>query len=283
MAMRIGRYEIYPVEGGSFSLDGGALYGIIPRPLWEKVSPPDAANRVKVQLRSLLLAGNGRNILVDTGMWLNWSEKSREIFCYNYAVNPITESLKAFGLTAGDITDVILTHLHFDHSGGAVVFENGTARPQFPRATYYVQKEQFEWALRPSAKDKGSYKEGTFKPLMAAGVLSLLTGNNTRLDDEIELMVFDGHTRGQQLLRVFDKDSSVFYAGDLFPYAYHFKPPCVMAYDLNPLVTVREKDEILSRAYKEGWIIFFQHDPEYAAVTVGKDEKGFTVKARVQI
>ncbi|MBF0320444.1 MAG: MBL fold metallo-hydrolase [Nitrospirae bacterium] len=282
MAMRIGRYEIYPVEGGSFSLDGGALYGIIPRPLWEKVSPPDAVNRVKVQLRSLLLAGNGRNILVDTGMWLNWPEKSKEIYCYNYAANPITESLKDYGLTAEDITDVILTHLHFDHSGGAVLNENGIAQPQFPRATYYVQKEQFEWALRPSDKDKGSYIDGTYKPLMAAGVLSLLNGH-TRLDDELELMVFDGHTRGQQLVRVFDKDRSVFYAGDLFPYAYHFKPPCVMAYDLSPLVTVREKDEILSRAYKEGWIIFFQHDPEYTAVTVGKNEKGYSVGARVQI
>ncbi|MBF0517729.1 MAG: MBL fold metallo-hydrolase [Nitrospirae bacterium] len=267
--MKIGGYEIHSIEGGSFSLDGGALYGIIPRPLWQKVSPPDSVNRVEVRLRSLLFVGRGRTILVDTGMGLNWSDKSREIYNYSYVENPIMESLKAQGFATEDITDVILSHLHFDHTGGAVVFENGVYRPQFPRAVYYIQKEQFEWAARPSGKDRGSYIEGTFMPLMEAGVMTLLDGY-TRIDDEIELLVFNGHTKAQQLPRVFDERKSLFYAGDLFAFSYHIRPPCIMAYDLDPLTTLREKDEILTRAAAEGWIVFFQHDPQYTAVTIGK-------------
>ncbi|QWR78525.1 MBL fold metallo-hydrolase [Candidatus Magnetomonas plexicatena] len=280
--MNIGRYTIYPIEGGCFSLDGGALYGIIPKPLWEKTSYPDSLNRVQVQLRSLLLVGNGRKILVDTGMGLNWSEKSREIYNYNNTVNPIVESLKAYGFAAEDITDIILTHLHFDHTGGSVVYENGAYRPQFPRAAYYIQKKQFEWAQSPSDKDKGSFIESTFMPLMEANVLSLLDGY-TRLDDEVELLIFNGHTKAQQLLRVFDNDTSLFYAGDLFPFAYHFKPPCIIAYDLDPLTTLKEKDDILRQAYKEGWIVFFQHDPKNTAVTIAKNEKGFTAKDIIPI
>ncbi|MBF0405541.1 MBL fold metallo-hydrolase [Candidatus Magnetominusculus xianensis] len=280
--IKVGRYTVYPIKGGCFSLDGGALYGIIPRPLWEKTSPPDSVNRIRVELRSLLLSGNGRNILVDTGMGIDWPEKSRKIYNYTYSVNPIVESLKTHGFTAEDITDVVLTHLHFDHTGGAVALENGLRLPQFPRASYYIQKKQFEWALKPSDKDKGSFIETTFMPLMEAKTLTLLDGY-TKLDDEIELLVFNGHTRSQQLVRVFSGDTSIFYAGDLFPFAYHFKPPCIMAYDLDPLVTLREKDEILRRAYKEGWIVFFQHDPENTAVTIGKNETGFTVKDTIQI
>ncbi|MCG6552573.1 MAG: MBL fold metallo-hydrolase, partial [Candidatus Magnetominusculus sp. LBB02] len=275
-------YTIYPVEGGHFSLDGGALYGIIPRPLWEKPSPPDSINRVRVQLRSMLLCGNGRTILVDTGMGINWPMKSRDIYNYQNTANPIVESLKTLGFATEDITDVLLTHLHFDHAGGAVAFENGSYLPQFPRAMYYIQREHFQWALNPSDKDKGSFIKATFMPLIEQGVLTLLDGR-TQLDDEIELSVFNGHTISQQLVRVADNDISVFYAGDLFPFAYHFKPACIMAYDLNPLVTLREKDEILRRAHKDEWIVFFQHDPDVVAVTVGENEKGFTVKEIVPI
>ncbi|MBF0457208.1 MAG: MBL fold metallo-hydrolase [Nitrospirae bacterium] len=280
--MKIGSYEIYPVEGGSFRLDGGALYGIIPRALWEKTSPPDPLNRVRVQLRSLLLAGNGRKILIDTGMGQDWTEKSREIYNYHNAVNPIVESLQTYGFTAEDITDVILTHLHFDHTGGAVAHENGSYRPQFPHAAYYIQREQLEWALSPSGKDKGSFIRSTFMPLLEAKVLTLLDGY-TRIDDEVELLTFNGHTKSQQLVRIFGSNISIFFAGDLFPFASHFKPPCIMAYDLNPLITLNEKNEILRLAYEEGWIVFFQHDPENTAVTIGKNEKGFTIKDIIKI
>jgi glyoxylase-like metal-dependent hydrolase (beta-lactamase superfamily II) len=271
--MKIGKYTLHIVKSGYFGLDGGAMFGIIPKPLWQKTNPPDEANRIKLATRNLLLTNDNRKILIDTGNGDKWNEKAKSIYAFDFT-NSLEGSLKELNLTPSDITDVILTHLHFDHTGGSTKIEDGKIVPTFPNAKYYVQKKNYEWASNPSDRDRGSYLKDSFQPLMDEGVLSLIDGEE-KFDDEIELLIFNGHTFGQQLIKISGSSDAIFYCGDLFPTTSHIPIPYVMGYDLQPLVTVEEKKKILTKAIEENWKLFFEHDPETALATVRKDEKGF--------
>lgn len=271
--MKIGKYTLNIIESGYFGLDGGAMFGIIPKLLWQKTNPPDDANRIKLATRNLLLSDGKRNILIDTGMGNKWDEKSKKIYAVDQS-DSLKGSLDKLNLSPSDITDVILTHLHFDHSGGSTEIDNGKLVPAFPNAKYYVQKRNYEWASNPSDRDKGSYLKDSFQPLMDEGVLNFINGEN-KFDDEIELLNFNGHTFAQQLIKISDSSDTIFYCADLFPTASHIPLPYVMGYDLQPLVTVEEKRKILTKALDENWKLFFEHDPENAIATVLKDEKGF--------
>ena len=274
--MKIGKYDLQIINSGYFALDGGAMFGIIPKPLWEKNNPADSANRIKLATRNLLLTGGGRNILVDTGMGDKWNEKSKSIYDIDQKENSLHIALLQLKLKPEDITDVILTHLHFDHTGGSTVYENGKLIPAFPNAKYYVQKKNYDWAVNPSEKDRGSYISENFTPLYEAGVLSFFSGEK-EFDDEIEFLIVNGHTFGQQLLKISDSSKTLLYCCDLFPTASHIPLPYIMGYDLQPLVTVEEKKKMLAKAVDENWMMFFEHDPDYAYATVIKTEKGYRV------
>jgi glyoxylase-like metal-dependent hydrolase (beta-lactamase superfamily II) len=271
--MKIGKYTLHIINLGYFGLDGGAMFGIIPKPLWQKTNPPDEANRIKLATRNLLLIDGKRKILIDTGMGNKWSEKLKGIYAVDQS-DSLEESLTKLSLKPSDITDIILTHLHFDHTGGSTKVENGKLVPTFPNAKYYVQKKNYEWAMRPSERDRGSYLKDSFHPLMDDGILNLIDGEE-KFDDEIELLIFNGHTFAQQLIKISDSSNTLFYCGDLFPTTSHIPLPYVMGYDLQPLVTVEEKKKILSMALEENWKLFFEHDPETVIATVIKDEKGY--------
>jgi glyoxylase-like metal-dependent hydrolase (beta-lactamase superfamily II) len=274
--MKIGKYELHIVDSGTFALDGGAMFGIIPKPLWEKTNPPDEANRITLSTRNLLLISEDKKILVDTGMGSCWDEKSIEIYKINQAESSVDKSLKKLNLSKSDITHVILTHLHFDHTGGSVSKDNGKLIPSFPNAKYYVQKQNYIWAINPSDRDRGSYIKEKFYPLMEHGVLELLNGNE-KFDDEIEFIIVNGHTFGQQLLKIFDSSDIILYCADLFPTASHIRIPYVMGYDIQPLETVKEKKMILHEIAEENWKLFFEHDPFNALATIKETEKGFMV------
>ena len=279
--MKIGKYELYIIESGSFALDGGAMFGIIPKPLWVKTNPSDEANRITLATRNLLLISNSKKILVDTGMGNDWDSKSREIYQINQNENSIDKSLKQLNLTKDDISDVILTHLHFDHTGGSLISENGKYVPAFPNAKYYVQKQNYNWGMNPSDRDRGSYIKDKFHPLMEFGILNLLDGNDY-FDDEIEFIIVNGHTFGQQLLKISDSSETLIYCADLFPTASHIRIPYVMGYDIQPLETVKEKKMILPEAVKENWKIFFEHDPFFPVATVKSTEKGFSIDKKYE-
>jgi glyoxylase-like metal-dependent hydrolase (beta-lactamase superfamily II) len=255
------------------------MFGIIPKPLWQKTNPPDEANRIKLATRNLLLSNGNRKILIDTGMGDKWDEKSKNIYAVDQRSASLFDSLGKLNITSDEITDVILTHLHFDHTGGSTKIENDKLVPAFPGAKYYVQKKNYEWAIKPSERDKGSYIKDNFQPLMEEGVLNFIDGEE-KFDDEIEFVIINGHTFAQQLIKISDTSNTIFYCGDLFPTTSHIPLPYVMGYDLQPLITVEEKKKILMKAIDENWKIFFEHDPETALATVLKDEKGFKTKGK---
>src|SRR5690554_310364 len=275
--MKIGKYSLHIINSGYFGLDGGAMFGIIPKTLWQKTNPPDDANRIKLATRNLLLVNESRKILIDTGMGNKWDEKSKNI--YAIQGNSLKETLKQQNISPDEITDIILTHLHFDHTGGSTEIENGRIVPAFPNAKYYVQKKNYAWAINPSDRDRGSYLKNNFQPLMDEGVLQLIDGEKF-FDDEIELIIFNKHTFAQQLIKISDSSNTIFYCADLFPTTSHIPLPYVMGYDLQPLVTVNEKRKILTKALEEEWKLLFEHDPETVMATVLKDEKGFKVKEK---
>ena len=277
--MRIGKYDVHIIESGYFGLDGGAMFGIVPKSLWEKMNPPDSMNRIKLATRNLLLISDSKKILVDTGMGDKWNDKNREIYAVDQETSSLDQSLLKLNLKPEDITDVILTHLHFDHTGGSTVLNNGRLEPAFPNATYYVQKENYRWAVNPSERDKGSYIKDNFVPLKEAGVLMQIEGEK-QFDEEIDFIIVNGHTFGQQLLKISDSANTFLYCCDLFPTTSHIPLPYVMGYDLQPLVTVSEKKKILKSAIDEEWKLFFEHDPETAYATLASTDKGVRIKAK---
>jgi glyoxylase-like metal-dependent hydrolase (beta-lactamase superfamily II) len=274
--MKIGNYEIHAVECERFALDGGAMFGTVPKVLWEKTNPADDKNRIDMSARAMLISGKGKHILVDTGMGQKWNDKAREM--YKISESYLETNLKKFNLTPADITDVILTHLHFDHAGGAVKEVNGKAVPTFPNATYYVQEENYKWALNPNAREKVSYMKENFLPLMDAGKLTRINGE-IELFPGVHLIISNAHTHAQQLVRVTDGKTSVCYCGDLIPTATHIPLPWVMGYDLYPLEIMAEKKKLLEQAVDENWTLFFEHDAFADAASLVRNEKGILKNA----
>lgn len=272
--LKVGPYELHAIESGRFALDGGAMFGIVPRPLWERTNPPDAQGRIALALRLLLIRGRGRTWLVDTGIGDKFDQKSNSIYRIEGALLP-DEALRAKGFDPKDVTDVILTHLHFDHGGGTTRADGSLV---FPRARHYVQRIQWEWSQDPSMKDRGSYRPEDFHAL--AGQVTMLEGRGD-LAPGIEVLPVDGHTPAMQLPRVHGDGKSVLYCADLVPTAAHLRTPWVMAYDNEPMKTVAEKHELLGRAAAEEWILFLEHDPKYAAVRVRRGAKDFEMQEGV--
>lgn len=274
--MKIGKYELHAVETGSFGLDGGAMFGIIPKPLWSKFNAADDLNRVTLNARNLLLVSASRKILIDSGIGNNWDDKFVKIYRLDQTKNTSLKSLDKLGFKPEDITDVLLTHLHFDHTGGSTTFHDGNWIPTFPNAKYYIQKKHFEWALNPSDRDRGSFIQNRFMPLHKEGVLHFIDGE-VQFDDEIEFMLINGHTFFHQMIKIHDSANTVLYCGDLFPFTSHIPIPYVMGYDLQPLVTVQEKKKILPLAVEGNWKLFFEHDPEVLMATVSQSPTGFSI------
>lgn len=273
--MNIGKYRIKIIENGLFALDGGAMFGIIPKPLWERTNSPDEKNRITLAARSLLLDSGSRKILIDTGMGDKWDEKGKSIYRYEFKENILFESLKLAGYTPEDITDVLLTHLHFDHCGGSTLLRDGKLQPAFPNAKYHVQKNNYNWGIDPSERDRGSYLQENFQLLMEEGVLLLREADDEQFDDEIQLPTFHGHTFFQQLPLISDGNTTLFFCGDLFPTSSHVPLPYIMGYDLQPVQTLMEKKHILHRAVKEDWHLIFQHDPVMIAGKISESPKGY--------
>ncbi|WP_456442073.1 MBL fold metallo-hydrolase [Caldithrix abyssi] len=272
--MKIGPYEIFTVNSGIFSLDGGAMFGVVPKVLWNKTNPADELNRIQLALRTLVIKGDGRIILIDAGVGNKMNEKLRKIYNIDTQQNDLERGLAEKGIRPEQVTDVIITHLHFDHVGGATRLDNGLLKPTFPNARYYVQGEQWHWANNPSEKDRASYMPENFKPIEEAGLLVELNGPGEVLPG-IETLVMYGHTHGMQLPKITDGKRTLLYCADLIPTASHIPLPYIMAYDNNPLITLEEKKRLLPQAVRENWVLVFEHDPFRPAGTVIETEKGF--------
>ncbi|HKY32588.1 MAG TPA: MBL fold metallo-hydrolase [Candidatus Polarisedimenticolia bacterium] len=273
--IRAGSYDVGVAEAERFRLDGGAMFGVVPRTLWEKSHPPDEKNRIRMVTRCLVARGEGRLVLVDTGMGGEWSDKERAIYAIENGHRSILSSLEAQGIAPEDVTDVVLTHLHFDHAGGTMIRREGRLEPAFPKARYHVQQTQLDWAMHPTEKDRRSFRPENFLPLREEGRLTTARGSR-EVAPGICVEPTQGHTVGHQIVRIGEGEGSVVYCGDLIPTAAHVPTPWVMAYDLAPLTTMDEKRSLLGKAADQGWILVMEHDPGFQAVRVGREKDGFT-------
>ena len=271
---KLGPYYLHTIETGRFRLDGGAMFGIVPRVLWQRIFIPDEKHRITLHMRCLLLEGNDRLILIDNGIGDNFDDKFARMFAVDNEYATLSRSLNEAGFSVDDVTDVIVTHLHFDHAGGSTKRTQTGLIPTFSNALYHVQQTHWEWALQPTDRERASFLEVNIKPLRDSGQLNLLPGAG-RLYEGIELIVVDGHTEAQQLVKITDEDGqSLVYLADLVPTTGHIRPAWIMGYDIRPLVTLKEKVSLLDQAYESGWSLFFEHDPNVAVASLQKTERG---------
>jgi glyoxylase-like metal-dependent hydrolase (beta-lactamase superfamily II) len=259
----LGAWTAHTLETGTLWLDGGAMFGSVPKALWNRTNPADEKNRIRLAMRCLLLEGEGRRILVDDGVGDKFTARFGEIFRVETEPHSLERSLAALGLGPEDVTDVVLTHLHFDHAGGSTRRSGDRLVPRLPRARYYVQRRNWENAAAPNARERASYLAENFVPLHEAGVLTLWDGAQQPWPG-IELFTADGHTRGQQLVRVNGGGETLYFVADLIPTASHVRIPFVMGYDMAAIETMAEKRALLERASREGAWICLEHDPEVA-------------------
>jgi len=280
--MQINGYEIIPIETGRFALDGGAMFGVVPKNLWQRTNPADEQNRIELALRCLLLKGKDKNILIDTGVGEKLNEKLQKIYKVDHSQTTLEKTLADNGISNEDITDVIISHLHFDHTGGTTKNKNDEIELTFPNAIHHVQLEQWEWANSPAEKDKASFITDNFLLMEKQGKLNIVNGAR-KITDGIEAMVMYGHTPGMQLIKISDSENTLLYCADLIPTASHIPIPWVMAYDNNPLTTIEEKKRVLPKVVEENWILFFEHDPYRAAGTVQLTDKGFSLKEEIRL
>ena len=266
--------ELFAIETGNFKLDGGAMFGVVPKVIWEKTNPADNKNRIDMAMRSLLIIEGNRIILVDTGIGHKYNEKFKKIYAIDHQKNTLQKSLNKIGLSEKDITDVILTHLHFDHCGGTTYYDkNGNLKITFPNAKIWVQEKHLNWARNPNAREKASFFKENIEPLVESEQLQLIDGE-TQIIPNVELKVVNGHTEAQQLVLITYKDKKILYAADLFPTYGHIPLPYVMSYDVRPLVTLKEREFWLPYIYDNNIIVFYEHDPYNECGFVTKNEKG---------
>ena len=251
------------------------MFGVVPKVMWEKQHPADEANRIDLDLRCLLVDHGERRILVDTGIGDRWDEKMSSVFALERRPNQLVAELAEAGITADSITDVILTHLHFDHAGGALrPAESGGMAPVFARARHWVQKRHWEWAANPSERDRASFRTDDFSALESTGLLELVDGGGEIIPG-VRVTPVNGHTPGQQMVEFHAGVKTVVFCGDLIPFRSQLHVPWIMGFDLNPLLTVTEKKQFLTRAVEDGYILVFEHDTRNEAATVVFQEGRF--------
>jgi len=269
--LEVGPYTVTFLDMGDIWLDGGAMFGVVPKPMWSKTFIPDERNRIQLACRGLLLRGGDRTIVVDTGAGARWTDKERSRF--GLADRDVRDAVAEHGVSLSAVTDVILTHLHFDHAGGAVD-ERGL--PSFSQAQYWVQKEALAWARNPSERDAGSFRTEDFEPLVQAGRLSTLSVEESPFP-EIQFRISHGHTQGLQIPVIADQ---LVYPADIVPTSAHLRPSWVMAYDLHPAQTTVEKRALLTEAIEKKWQLVYEHDPVTAISAVDiKDSRFVPVAA----
>jgi glyoxylase-like metal-dependent hydrolase (beta-lactamase superfamily II) len=270
--IRLGEFELNAVTDGFFRLDGGAMFGIVPKVAWEKLAPPDEKNRITLSLTNLLIRAHGNNILVDTGIGTKHDAKFMEMYA---VVHPPTtpESLAKIGVKPEDVNFVVLSHLHFDHAGGATVLRNGELVPTYPNATYLIQEGMWREAQESNPRTKGSYIPDDFLPLQKAGRAKFIKGDY-EIVPGVRCVLTGGHVKHHQVVRMESRGEKAIYWADLLPTSAHIKPAWVMGYDLYPHEVASLKQQLVAEAMRERWVSVFEHDPNVSMARISDDRKG---------
>ncbi len=275
--------KLYPIESGNFKLDGGAMFGVVPKSIWNRTNPADNNNMIDLATRCLLIEDGKRLILIDTGMGDKQSEKFFSYY-YQFGDFSLEKSLQKYGFSKDDITDVFMTHLHFDHCGGSVDWNKDKTGyiPAFKNAVYWTNENHWEWATKPNAREKASFLTENILPMQEAGQLKFIQRNETdfQLESELGFGIFfaDGHTEKQMIPIIKYGDKTIAYVADLLPTVGHLPIPYVMGYDTRPLLTLGEKEKFLNLAVDNNFYLFLEHDAHNQIITVQQTEKGIRLK-----
>ncbi|WP_107037994.1 MBL fold metallo-hydrolase [Brumimicrobium mesophilum] len=269
--------KIHPLNTGNFKLDGGAMFGVVPKTLWSRTNEPDENNMCSWAMRCMLIEDGDRLMLIDTGIGDKQSEKFFSYY-YMFGDDSLKGNLKKLGFSPDDITDVFLTHLHFDHCGGAVerIGENRFA-PVFKNATFWSTEKHWKWATEPNAREKASFLSENILPLEESGQLKFVTRTgdfSKEVFNDIDLLFVDGHTESQMIPHIRYKGKTIVFMADLLPSVGHIPLPYVMGYDTRPLITLDEKEKFLKKAAQEQYILFLEHDHLNECCTLKETEKG---------
>jgi glyoxylase-like metal-dependent hydrolase (beta-lactamase superfamily II) len=283
--------KLYSINTGYFKLDGGAMFGVVPKSMWNKINPADENNLCSWALRCLLIEDDNRLILVDTG---NGDKQDAKFFSHYYlhGDDTLDKSLAKYGFHPNDITDVLLTHLHFDHCGGSIKREGNKLIPAFKNATYWSNKEHWEWAVHPNEREKASFLKENILPIQESGQLKFIDNIQLTVDSStnhllpitdfdipaVKIRTVSGHTQAMMLPQIQYKNKTIVYMADLLPSAGHIPLPYVMAYDMFPLTTLNEKRSFLKEAAANDYILFFEHDPVYECCNLQQTERGIRPK-----
>lgn len=269
--------KLHTINTGLFKLDGGAMFGVVPKAIWQKTNPADANNLCTWAMRCLLIEEGNQLILVDTGIGNKQDEKFFSHY-YLHGDDSMEKSLAQLGFSTADITDVFLTHLHFDHVGGAIVRENEKLIPAFKNAHYWSNEKHWQWALAPNAREKASFLKENILPIQESGQLKFIDEKeNIEWQKNINISFAYGHTDAMMLPKISYKGRTIVYMADLLPSVGHLPLPYVMAYDMFPLKTLTEKQAFLEEAVNNNYILYLEHDPVNECCTLQRTEKGIRV------
>ena len=274
--------KLYTIDTGFFKLDGGAMFGVVPKTIWQKINSSDNNNLCDWAMRCLLVEEGNRLVLIDCGLGNKQSEK---FFSYYqpFGDDTLDKSLRKNGFRPDDITDVFLTHLHFDHCGGAVKIDNnGKYLPAFPNATYWSHSKHWEWAVNPNSREKASFLKENILPIKENGQLKMLDDGEEIFTGFSNITVF-GHTEAMMLPKITYKDKTIVYCADLLPSAGHLPISYVMAYDVRPLITLIEKEKFLNEAIAKNWLLYFEHDKNIEACSIIQTERGIRLKDELKV
>jgi len=269
---------LYTIDAGYFKLDGGAMFGVVPKSIWNRLNPADENNMCTWALRCLLIDTSDRKILIDTGMG---NKQDAKFFSHYYIHGDTLEgSLANHGFSKDDITDVLLTHLHFDHCGGSIIKEGDKLVPAFKNATYWSNQQHWKWATEPNDREKASFLKENILPIQESGRLQFVNVKEgiSVFDENITLKFAYGHTDAMMLPVINYKGKTIVYMADLLPSAAHIPLPYVMSYDMFPLKTMHEKKSFLQQALEQDYVLYFEHDPTIECCTLQMTEKGIRVK-----
>lgn len=277
--------KIYPLNSGNFKLDGGAMFGVVPKSLWSRTNIPDENNMCSWAMRCMLIEDGDRLILIDTGIGDKQDEKFFSYY-YLFGDDSLQGNLKKLGFSPDDVTDVFLTHLHFDHCGGAVerIGENHF-QPVFKNATFWSTEKHWKWATEPNAREKASFLSENILPLEASGQLKFVARDadfTPNVFPAIDILFVDGHTESQMIPHIRYKGKTIVFMADLLPSIGHIPLPYVMGYDTRPLLTLNEKEKFLQKAVEEEYILFLEHDAENECCTLKQTEKGIRLDQTFQ-
>lgn len=271
--------KLYSINTGYFKLDGGAMFGVVPKSIWNKLNPADENNLCTWAMRSLLIEDGNRLILVDTGIG---NKQDAKFFGHYYlhGDDTLDKSLAKYGFHRHDITDVLLTHLHFDHVGGAIIIEKNKMVPAFKNATYWSNEQHWQWATKPNDREKASFLKENIQPIQDSGKLKFIeVKEDIAFSDSVTIRFVNGHTHAMMLPQINDyKGKTLVYVADLLPSVGHIPIPYVMAYDMFPLITLQEKKAFLQEALQNNFILFFEHDHLNECCTLSMTEKGIRAK-----